>query len=126
MSPPALAAPAYGQAVQGVVTFRWTPTGPLPAGAAYEVVWWNPNEAPDAARGLAAPVTATSLSADLSVLYQSGAFTGSEVFWTVLIVRENPYVRLTSPSGSERSALYYSPGSGEPGPGGEPPPPPKP
>lgn len=123
VSPPGLAAPAYGQSVEGVVTFAWIATGPLPQGAKYEVVWWNTSEAPDAARGLAAPVTGTSMNADLSVLYNAGAFTGSEVFWTVLIVTENPYVRLTLPSGSERGSIYYAPSSGGPAP---PPPPPRP
>jgi hypothetical protein len=120
VSPPALVAPAYNQAVSGVVSFAWLPTGPLPAGGKYEVVWWNVDEAPDAARGIAPPTAGTSLSADLGPLYSNGQFRNSQLFWSVIVVQENPYRRLTAPASSERGALYYSPAAGS-----APPPPPK-
>jgi hypothetical protein len=125
VSPPALVSPAYNEAVSGVVTFAWLPTGPLPAGAKYEVVWWNIDEAPDAARGLAPPTTGTSLAADLAPLYNAGQFRNSQIFWSVILVQEAPYTRLVSPADSERSALYYNSPGGAP-PGGLPPAPPPP
>jgi hypothetical protein len=124
VSPPALVAPGYNEAVGGVVTFAWLPTGPLPAGAKYEVVWWNIDEAPDAARGVAPPTAGTSLGADLAPLYNAGQFRNSQIFWSVIVVQEGPYLRLVSPADAERSALYYNPPGGAPP--GEPPPPPRP
>ena len=105
MSPPALLSPANGAAVQGVANFRWLPTGPLEPGVKYEVVWWNVNESPDAARGIAPPSTRTALSADLAPLQNS--FAGGQFYWTVLLVTENPYVRLSSPGESEQSLAFY-------------------
>jgi hypothetical protein len=106
--------------VSGVVSFAWLPTGPLPPGSKYEVVWWNIDEAPEAARGIAPPTTGTSLSADLGPLYSNGQFRNSQLFWSVIVVQESPYRRLVTPASSERGALFYSPA-----PGSAPPPPPK-
>jgi hypothetical protein len=88
------------------------------------VVWWNVNERPEAARGLAAPTTGTSLTADLSVLNNNGAFPGGQFFWTVLIVREGPYIRLSSPADSEQRSAFYNSGAAQP-PSPPTPPPPK-
>jgi hypothetical protein len=113
--------------VSGVVTFAWLPTGLLPPGAKYEVVWWNIDEAPEAARGVAPPTTGTSLSADLAPLYNSGQLRNSQIFWSVIVVQEGPYVRLAGPGDAERGALFYNPpgGGSPPGPTAAPPPPPK-
>ena len=109
VSAPALHAPARGQSVNGIVTFRWFPTGPLPPGASYEVVWWNGDEPAASARGIAAPTSGYALEADVDALPRSGLLHGSRVLWTVLIVRTNPYVRLTDPARSEFGEILYSP-----------------
>jgi pilus assembly protein CpaE len=114
--------PPPGSAQGGKVKFRWEPSSPLPTGAAYEVVMWNSGENPASARGVAAPTTDTSLTADLDAVYGLGLIKGGETFWTVLIVRTNPYVRLSQPSGAGARMLNYQAPGGEPG--GEPPPPP--
>jgi hypothetical protein len=68
----------------------------LPEGCAYEVVAWRKGEAPETARGLAAPTTEKSLSVDLDLLYhQLHQIESSEYYWMVLVVRESPYIRLT-------------------------------
>jgi len=104
------------------VAFTWQPSGPLPPGAGYEVVWWNAGEDPAAARGVAPPTTENTLTANLDVLYQSGQLTSSSVNWTVLVVTTEPYVRLTQPSASPSRVLTIAaPGGG--GGGAEPPPP---
>ena len=66
VSPPALLSPANGAAVQGVVTFRWQPTGPLEAGVKYEVVWWNVNESPERRAGIRAAVHTDQPERDLA------------------------------------------------------------
>jgi pilus assembly protein CpaE len=121
---PSLVAPASDQAVRGEVTFLWQPAGPLPAGAGYEVVWWNVGEDPAAARGIAPPTTGTSLVANLDVLYQSGQLTSSRLYWTVLVVRTSPYQRLTQP-GASTSRVIVIPASSGGGGGGPSPPKPK-
>ena len=108
VSAPALREPARGQSVAGVVTFRWFPTGPLPPGASYEVVWWNSDEPAASARGIAAPTSGYALQADLDYLVRSGQLRGSRLLWTVLVVQTNPYVRLTTPGRSELGELLYS------------------
>ena len=115
MSVPALVEPGRSQTVSGIVTFRWLPTGPLPAGAGYEVVWWNSDEPAASARGIAPPTNTNSLEANLDPLAGSGQFHGSQLFWTVLVVQTSPYVRLTTPGGSELGEMYYTPSGGPPG-----------
>ena len=94
------------------MTFRWQPAGPLPAGAAYEVVGWNAGEDPASARGIAAPTQDTTLTADLDALYNSGLFKGTDLYWAVIIVQTQPYVRLTQPAQSSPQLLIYVPPSG--------------
>lgn len=89
------------------MTFRWQGAGPLPPGAAYEVVVWNEDEPPDAARGVAAPTRDESLVADLDAPAISDNFHGTALFWTVLVVRTDPYVRLTAPGASPAGKMYY-------------------
>lgn len=120
-SPPELIYPSPNLVVSGNVDFQWRPTGQLPAGAAYEVVWWNRNEDPAAARGIAPPTLETSQVANLDVLYQSNQFTAPEINWTVLIVKTDPYVRLTQPGQSKVNVMIYGAGGG-----GSAPAPPKP
>lgn len=90
--------------------FTWLATGPLPEGAAYEVVWWNANQPAVAARGLAPPTTGASLDINLAPLYANGSFIASQLYWTVLVVQVNPYVRLTTPGEGEVGTIYYNAG----------------
>jgi len=119
---PTLLEPPPKESRSGTVTFSWQPAGSLPPGTAYEVVWWNSGEDPANARGIAATTTATSLSADLVVLPNSGQLTGTDIYWTVIIVQTQPYVRLTQPGKSVPQLLVYRPPSS----GGAAPVPPKP
>ncbi|MCS6845615.1 MAG: hypothetical protein NZ528_15055 [Caldilineales bacterium] len=114
VSPPELASPAQGEPVTGNVLFRWRATGTLPVNAAYKLVWWNVNESPAAARGLAPPTTLTSLSVNLDVLNQAGQLVNNQVFWTVLVVQPNPYVRLIQPGQGPVGSLVYQPSAGPP------------
>jgi hypothetical protein len=85
---------------------------------------WNSGEDPASARGVAATTTDISLTADLDSAYSLGLIKAGQAFWTVLIVRTNPYVRLSQPAASNQRILMYQPGAAsEPG-GGIPPPPP--
>jgi putative ABC transport system ATP-binding protein len=112
-SAPSSLSPANGSSVSGGVVFQWQPTAPLPAGTGYEVVWWKPSEDPAGARGIAPPTTATSLSADLTPLYDSGQMSSDgQFYWTVLVVQTNPYVRLTQPGASSQQLLSYGAGGG--------------
>ena len=125
VSAPALVAPAPGDVRGGEVTFSWQPTGLLPPGAAYEVVWWNKGEDPSAARGFAPPTTGSSLTTNLDVLYGTGLIHGPDLYWTVLVVNTSPYRRLTAPNATNAGLLVYGPAStGDDGGGGAPPPPP--
>ena len=121
---PSLLEPRPNESRGGAVTFRWQPAGPLPAGAAYEVVGWNAGEDPASARGMAAPTQDTTLTADLDALYNSGLFKGTDLYWAVIIVQTQPYVRLTQPAQSESSASHLC--SALRGGGPAPPPPPTP
>ena len=120
---PSLLEPRPNESRGGAVTFRWQPAGPLPAGAAYEVVGWNAGEDPASTRGMAAPTQDTTLTADLDALYNSGQFKGTDLYWAVIIVQTQPYVRLTQPAKSSPQLLIYVPPSGG---GGPAPPPPTP
>ena len=97
-----------------MVTFVWQPAGALPAGTAYEVVSWNAGEDPATARGVAATTTETQLTADLDALYNLGQVKGGDIYWTVLIVRTEPYVRITLPSASNARSLTYQPPTAPP------------
>lgn len=103
--PPALEAPAADAKIGDLMTFAWQPAQPLPAGAAYEVVAWEAGQAPNSARGLAAPTTDSSVQIDLAVPYGLGVFKTTDLFWTVLIVQTSPYERLTLPDGSPARTL---------------------
>ena len=113
ISSPALIEPPADETLSGPILFRWLPAGRLPAGAAYEVVWWNQDEHPSLARGIAPPTTSLSLAANLDVLYHSNQIRGASLYWTVLVVQTSPYARLTKPGASEGRRLIYQP-PGEP------------
>lgn len=110
-SPPELVQPQPRATVTGDVLFEWRPTGPLPVNSAYEVVWWNVGENPGVARGIAPPTLQTSLTTNLDVLYETNQFTSSDVYWTVLVVKTDPYVRVTQPAQSNIGLITYQPSS---------------
>lgn len=122
VSPPALANPGDGASGKGVIRFEWLPTGPLPTGAAYELVWWNPSEPPEAARGLAPPTQASSQELNIDALFLSNQVPGGRLFWTVLIVRLQPYTRLTQPAQSPQHRFVYEEEGPPPAPAVPPPP----
>jgi len=107
VSPPSLLEPVNGAVGRGVIVFRWQPTGPLPNGAGYEVVWWNPDEPPAAARGLAPPTQENSLQLNIDVLFVSNQMPGGRLFWSVLVVTQQPYRRLTRPENSPQHGFVY-------------------
>jgi pilus assembly protein CpaE len=109
---PSLGAPGIGETRTGVVTFTWQPAGALPPGTAYEVVTWNAGEDPASARGVAATTTQTQLTADLDAIYRLGLVGGGNIYWTVIIVKTDPYVRVTQPAVNNSRLLTYQPPAG--------------
>lgn len=122
VSPPDLTGPPQETPQQGVVTFTWNPTAPLPEDAAYEVVWWVEGQDPATARGVAPPTRDTFLSINLDVMYQANLFGSGNVYWTVIIVRPDPYTRLTLPALGQSRRFVYQPPLPPPTPTPEPPP----
>jgi hypothetical protein len=110
---PELLSPAPNMAANGEVRFSWRSVGLLPPGTAYEVVWRNVEEEPAAARGIAPPTMQNSIVANLNVLYESHQLAASALYWSVIIVRLEPYERLTPVTASQfRFLTYQPPGSG--------------
>jgi hypothetical protein len=107
---PALLRPGLDARLRGVVQFEWFPTSPLPDNAYYEVVVWSPEQHPNEAWGVAPPRTIYSLALNLDELFRSGRFREGNLYWTVLVVEQNPYRRLTLPADSERRYLVYATG----------------
>lgn len=121
LSAPALLRPLPSQGAQGATWFEWEPLPLLPDDVAYEVVWWNLDEDPSAARGFAPPTVDNRLSINLDVLDQTNQFTNQTIYWTVLPVRVDPYERLVQPGATSYRAFIY----GSSGAGDSPPPPPR-
>jgi hypothetical protein len=93
--------PGPNETISGIVEFSWQPGGPLPPGAVYEVVWWEPNADPATARAIAEAISDTTLRASLGVVFDRPLL----IYWTVLVVRPSPYQRLTQPTDSEARLL---------------------
>lgn len=110
VTPPALLNPALQARLSGVVQFDWFPTSMLPVGAYYEIVVWSPEQDPNQAWGVAPPRITTSLTLNLDELFRSGRFREGSLYWTVLVVEQNPYRRLTLPAESERRYLVLATG----------------
>lgn len=107
---PRLLTPADNVSLNGSVVFTWEPAGPLPAGAAYEVVWWTPNENPADARGLAPVTTKNQAKVNIDSLISTSQVDGDRLLWTVIVVRPEPYTRLTQPvSEGARLILWAGP-----------------
>ncbi len=115
---PTLLQPKDGDTQRQAVLFKWQPGGPLPAGASYEVVWWGADEGPADARGLAPATTKTQASVNVDLMVSSGQLSGDRFYWTVIVVRKEPYARLTQPAASGARLLVWA--------GPLPTPPPKP
>jgi hypothetical protein len=105
---PALLRPALDARLRGVTQFEWSPISALPDGAFYEMVVWSPEQDPNQAWGVAPPRITRSLTLNLDELFQSGRFRGGNLYWTVLVVEQNPYRRLTLPAESERRYLVLA------------------
>ncbi|MCS6845613.1 MAG: hypothetical protein NZ528_15045 [Caldilineales bacterium] len=121
-SPPELTGPPEGSPQSGVVSFTWASTAPLPEDVAYEVVWWVEGQDPASARGVAPPTRDTHLSINLDVMYQANLFGAGNVYWAVILVRPDPYTRLTLPTAGQGRRLVYQPPPPPPTPTPEPPP----
>jgi len=113
--PPQLVSPHEGDTRGGKVTFEWQPSEPLPADALYEVVMWNEgDDANTTAFGVADVTTGTSLIADLDYQKSQGYIKNTSLYWTVLVIRTNPYHRLTMPTESVTRKLIYQQSSANP------------
>lgn len=108
--PPELIIPPVEGRLAGVVQFVWQPTSALPDGAFYEVVVWSPEQDPGQAWGVAPPVRNQSLWINLDDLFRSGRFREGNLYWTVLVVTQEPYRRLTRPIDGEQRYLVYATG----------------
>ena len=105
---PELIGPPSDSKVSGVAVFEWRPAVPLENGQAYEVVVWSPEQDPNQAWGIAPPTLGWTLEINLDELLESGRFREGSLYWTVLVVQPEPYIRLTLPAGSERRYLVYT------------------
>ena len=94
--------------MSGVAVFEWRPAVPLENGQAYEVVVWSPEQDPNQAWGIAPPTLGWTLEINLDELLESGRFREGSLYWTVLVVQLEPYIRLTLPGNSERRYLVYT------------------
>lgn len=88
-----------------MTTFEWRPAGQLAHGQAYEIVVWSPDQDPGQARGIAPATMMTSQEVNLDPLFESGQFRMGNLYWTVLIVQREPYLRLTEPGHGEARYL---------------------
>ena len=75
---------------------------------AYEIVVWSPEQDPNQAWGIAPPTLGMALEINLDELFESGRFREGSLYWTVLVVQQEPYIRLTLPTGSPRRYLVYT------------------
>ena len=66
---------------------------------------------PERGRGLAAPTTKTSASVNIDIMSSTGLLEDSQFKWTVLVVRKDPYVRLTQAE-ADQVRLLVSAGPG--------------
>jgi multidrug resistance efflux pump len=105
---PVLLQPVDGETARGAVVFRWEPAGPLPQGGLYEVVAWPADAQPAVAQGLAPATTRTRASVNLDLMASADELTGGRLFWTVIVVRQDPYQRLTEPTGAGARLLVWA------------------
>jgi hypothetical protein len=72
------------------------------------MVVWSSEQDPSQAWGVAPPRITTSLTLNLDELFRSGRFREGALYWTVLVVQQNPYRRLTLPAESQRGYLVLA------------------
>jgi HlyD family secretion protein len=108
VKPPVLLEPGPDATAKEVVVFGWEAAAPLPEGALYEVAAWWPGQGPADAQGIAAPTTKTSASVNLDVMVKSGQLVANDLTWTVVIVRKDPYQRLTAADAGEARRLTWA------------------
>ena len=108
VAPPELLSPAPDARPSGITVFEWKPAAPLEKGQAYEIVVWSPEQDPNQAWGIAPPTSGEALEINLDELFASGQFREGSLYWTVLVVQEEPYTRLTAPAFSLRRYLVYT------------------
>lgn len=84
-------------------TFEWQPGGPIPNDVFYEVVVWREGSDPREAQAAANALKDTRVTVDFAAVphVSNGAYR-----WTVILVRTNPYQRLTLPTNGWR--IYIS------------------
>ena len=111
MTTPRLIGPPADARLSGVVDFEWRPVSELPHGAAYENVVWSPEQDPGQARGIAAATIMTAQQVNLDPLFESGPLRTGNLYWTILIVQREPYLRLTAPGDGEARYLVRRTGS---------------
>ena len=107
---PQLINPPADARLSGLVTFEWRPVSELPRGAAYEIVVWSPEQDPNQARGIMPAALVTSQEVNLDRLFESGRFRTGNLYWTVLVVQREPYLRLTAPGDGEARYLAHRSG----------------
>lgn len=123
MPPPTVASgqvtlvePVDGTTGGGQRIFRWTPNFTPSPGTAFELVFWRPGEDPLASGfGLAAPTTESSVTADLDALDDvlgDRLDNGDEYRWGVLLVRTDPYTRVSYLGGGYTFLFSRSNGGG--------------
>lgn len=102
---PELISPPADARLSGMATFEWRPTAQLAPGTGYEIVVWSPDQDPGQARGIAPATIMTSQQVNLDPLFESGLFRMGNLYWTVLVVQQDPYLRLTAPGEGEQRYL---------------------
>ena len=108
VAPPQLVNPQADARLSGMVTFEWSPVVDLARGLDYEIVVWTPGQDPGQARGIAPATVQTSQQVNLNPLFASGQFQSGNLYWTVLVVQRDPYLRLTAPGAGEARYLVLS------------------
>ena len=102
---PELISPPADARLSGMATFEWRPAAQLAPGTGYEIVVWSPDQDPGQARGIAPATVMTSQQVNLDPLFESGLFRMGNLYWTVLVVQQDPYLRLTAPGEGEHRYL---------------------
>lgn len=94
-----LVEPLDGTTAGGQRLFRWNANFTPSPGTGFELIFWRPGEDPIASGfGLAAPTTETGVTVDLDALDDilgERLDNGDEYRWGVLLVRTNPYTRVS-------------------------------
>jgi protein phosphatase len=90
-----LLAPGDGDTLSDRTTLSWAISSILPTGYLFEPVFWQGNKDPMLdGRGYGGATKETTLGITVETFRASGASEG-EYYWGVLLVKENPYQRVT-------------------------------